>query len=75
MTHIVITILVLIIFLLTAVIHGLSESIREEDERNRAFYKKIREQYDLQIGEYRKDIEVLEEIINGYKAMEGNNGK
>lgn len=75
MVHIVITILVLIIFLLTAVIHGLSESIREEDERNRVFYKKIREQYDLQIGEYRKDIEVLEEIINGYKAMEGNNGK
>ena len=75
MVHIIITILVLIIFLLTAVIHGLSESIREEDERNRAFYKKIREQYDLKIGEYRKDIEVLEEIINGYKAMEGNNGK
>lgn len=69
MIHIVITILVLIIFLLVAVIHGLSEAIREEDERNKEFYNRIRREYDIQISELKKDNEVLEDILGGYELL------
>lgn len=69
MINIIVIVETIIIFMLVAIIHGLASGYREQERYNSKFYSQIRTYYDIKLEEYKKDNEVLEDIINGYQVM------
>ena len=63
--HMVITVLILIIIMLTSCIFAYKERV-EADEIH---YEFICKKYKYEIEELKKDIEVLEELIKDYKEV------
>jgi hypothetical protein len=49
-----------------AMVGWLMDTLNEETESNRKYYKELRREYDMRVSELKKDNEILNDILGGY---------
>lgn len=58
-------VIVVLLFIIGVLMDGWEEE-RKENERH---YRNLRREYDIRIEELKKDLDVRDDIINGYKGV------